>query len=164
MKIRDVGKGEDIEAVIEAAESKDFRQITISKGLFQFNWEKYKGQEIYKLRYSQNDIILGLMCIQDHADPETKAIEIVLLEVIAENVGKSKTIEGIAGCLIAFACRESFRRGREGFVFLTPKTELVEHYANKYGMDYCPPIGNKLEGIMVTNPKVSLSLIRTYLD
>lgn len=164
MKIRVVGKEEDIEAVIEAIESKDFKQVAISNGGFQFNWEKYKGQEIFKLRDSQNDIILGLLCIQDHADLETNAIEIMLLEVIAENVGKNKKIEGIGGCLIAYACRESFRRGREGFVFLTPKTELIEHYENKYGMDYCPPLGNKLEGIMVINPKVSLSLIRTYLD
>jgi hypothetical protein len=164
MKIRVIEDGEEIEAVIEAVGPKDFKQFARSKGGFQFNWKKYKGQELYKLRDSQNDKILGLMCIRDHMDPETNAIEIELLEVIAENVGESKIIEGIAGCLIAFACRESFRRGREGFVFLTPKTGLIEHYADKYHMVYCPPLGSKLEGIMVTNPKDALSLIRTYLD
>lgn len=164
MKIQVVESGGEIEAVIEALNTKDFKQVAKSKGGFQFNWKKYKGQELYKLRDSQNDKILGLMCIQDHTDPETNAIEIELLEVIAENTGKSKKIEGIAGCLIAFACRESFRRGHEGFVFLTPKTGLIEHYADKYNMVYCPPLGSKLEGIMVAEPRVSLSLIRTYLD
>jgi hypothetical protein len=164
MKLQVVESGEEIEAVIEVLDPKDFRQVAKSKGGFQFNWKKYKDQEIYKLRDRLNDKILGLICIQDHTDPETNAIEIELLEVIKENVGKNKKIERIAGCLVAFACRESFRRGHEGFLFLTPKTGLIDHYAEKYNMAYCPPIGNKLEGIMVAGPKVSLSLIKAYLE
>lgn len=164
MKIQVVESGEEIDAVIEVLDSKDFNQVAKSKGEFQFNWKKYRGQELYKLRDRQNDKIVGLMCIQDHTDPETNAIEIELLEVIKENVGKKKKIERIAGCLVAFACRESFKRGHEGFVFLTPKTGLIEHYAKKYNMAYYPPLGNKLEGIMVAEPKISLSLIKTYLE
>ena len=164
MKIRLVEEGGEVDALIELLELNDFKQIAKSNGGFQFNWRKLKDLEVYKLRISQNNKILGLMCIRDHTDPETNAIEIELLEVISENVGKDKLIEGIGGCLIAFACRESIRRGHEGFVFLTPKTGLIEHYADKYKLAYYPPLGNKLEGIMVASPEVSLLLIRTYLD
>lgn len=160
MKIQVVESGEEIEAL----DPKDFKLVVKSRGDFQFNWKKYNGRELYKLRDGQNDKIVGLMCIQDHTDPETNAIEIELLEVIKENVGKNKKIERIAACLIAFACRESFKRGHEGFVFLTPKTGLIEHYAEKYNMVYYPPLGSKFGGIMVADPKVSLSLIKTYLE
>lgn len=164
MKIKDLESGEDLEAIIEPVNDADFKQLTRSKGGFHFSWKKYRGKELFKLRDRRNPKILGLMCIHDHIDPSTNAIEIELLEVIAENIGKNKKIDKIAGCLIAFACRESFKRGHEGFIFLTPKTGLIEHYSEKYNLDYCPPIGTKLEGIMIATPKISVSLIRAYLD
>ena len=45
---------------------------------------------------------------------------------------KNKKTGNIAGCLIAFACRESFKKGYGGFVSLMPKTELISYYKN-YG-------------------------------
>lgn len=164
MNIQVIETGESIEAVIEKVQEADFKNIKKTKGGFHFNWKKYRGKELYKLRYKNDPKILGLMCIQEHNDPQTNAIEIELLEAIEENVGKAKKIENIAACLIAFACRESFRRSHDGFLFLTPKTGLIDHYSEKYGLEYCPPIGSKLEGIMIAKPHVSLSLIKQYLD
>ena len=74
-----------------------------------------------------------------------------------------KKIERIAGCLIAFACRESFRRGHDGFVFLTHKTGLIKHNSSEYGLSYIPPLGNKLEGLMIAEPNVPISLIKKYI-
>lgn len=71
----------------------------------------YKSQEVYKLRLKTSELILGLMCLIDHRDPETRAIEIELLEVSIENTRSTKKWDRIAGCLIAYACRESFKRG-----------------------------------------------------
>jgi len=39
----------------------------------------------------------------------------------------------IAGILIAFACKASFQNGFFGFVYLIPKTKLIDHYVEKYG-------------------------------
>ena len=35
--------------------------------------------------------------------------------------------------MLAFVCRESFRKGYGGFVSLLPKTYLIDYYQNNYG-------------------------------
>ncbi len=35
---------------------------------------------------------------------------------------------GVAGNLVAFACKLSFESGFDGYVAFTAKTELIEHY------------------------------------
>jgi hypothetical protein len=163
MKIKHIQSGKESEAIIELLEEKDFKAVKMNKDQFGFNWAKYKGNEVYKLYLEDNNTILGLMCIIDHTDPATNAIEIELLEVGRDNVGKGKKIGGIGGCLIAFACRESFKRGHDGFVFLTPKTGLIKHYNSEYGLSYMPPLGNRLEGLMIAESNVSISLIKKYI-
>lgn len=154
-----------LEAVIESVDENDFKQIRKNKIQFKwFNWTRLKTRELYKLCLKDSNIILGLMCILEHKDPATDAIEIELLEVGDENVGSKKKLDNIAGCLIAFACRESFRRGHGGWMFLTPKTELIAHYTALYGLKYVPPIGGKLVGMMLAEPQISHRLIRKYLD
>lgn len=64
-----------------------------------------------------------------------KRIEIKLLASSVENIGKGKRYNGIARCLIAFACRQAVTRyGAEACVSLVPKTELTGHYIQKYHM------------------------------
>jgi hypothetical protein len=104
------------------------------------------------------------MLIIDHTDEATNAIEINSLEVGIDNVGPGKQLDKIAGCLIAYACRESFKRGHEGVVFLSPKSELVPQYESRYKMTYIPPIGFRLEGIMVSYANNSRKLIKQYLE
>jgi hypothetical protein len=41
--------------------------------------------------------------------------------------------EGVAGNLVAYACKLSFQNGLDGFVSFTAKTKLIEHYANTLG-------------------------------
>jgi len=67
--------------------------------------------------------------------PDELRIEIKLLASSKENTGAAKIYEGIAGCLIAFACRESLSKyGDMACVSLVPMTYLKEHYIQKYNM------------------------------
>jgi hypothetical protein len=107
----------------------------LTKQRFYFNWKDKKLQNdsiIYKLFISQKDI-LGVMALIDF--PAEQRIEIKLLAVAKENVGKDKIYKGIAGCLIALACKICVQRyGSGACVSLIPKTELKNHYITEYGM------------------------------
>ena len=118
--------------VIKGVVPKDFAAITRAR--FAFDWDEVdKSCILYKLTIAGEDNILGLMAIRDH--PDQQWIEIELLASSVENTGKQKTYERIAGCLIAFACREAVRKYTPvPLVSLIPKTLLKEHYIRKYGM------------------------------
>lgn len=165
MGLTDIVTGEKLEAVIERLKPEEFKIIKKDKLRFdKFNWNKYKGEEVYKLRCKDDDTILGLMCLTDHTDVEINAIEIALLEVSDDNIGSSKKVDGIGGCLIAYACRESFKRGHDGCVFLVPKTYLVDHYPAKYGFTHVPIKSvSRPEGFMVLYNDTARSLIQQYL-
>ena len=73
--------------------------------------------------------------------------------------------EWVGGCLIAFACRESFKRGYEGWVFLVPKTNLIEHYHSNYGFLHVRSSSTtRPNGIMTLNGKASQKIITDYFD
>lgn len=115
---------------VELVTTKDYTRITKSR--FFFDWKTEKRNEVYKLTIQGSDEILGLVSLIEHDD---KRIEINLLSVSKENRGKKKQYVGIAGNLIAWACREAVKRfGEDACVSLVPKTELIEHYKNEYGM------------------------------
>jgi hypothetical protein len=166
VELEDTSSGERLEAVIEPLTNKDFKVIKTSRDRFdKFDWSKYRQQEVYKLRLLTEDAILGLMCLIEHTDEATNAVEIELLEVSKENMGTRKKLDHIGGCLIAFACRESFKRGHDGCVFLTPKTSLIKYYTSKYGFHHMPiKTFDRPEGFMILYDDGSRKLIRKYLD
>jgi hypothetical protein len=166
MLLSDTATGEKIEAVIELMTEADFKVVKKSKDRFdKFDWNKYKKEEVYKIRLKTEEKILGIMCITDHTDQETDAIEIELLEASVENIGKHKEFDHIGGCLIAYACREAFKRGHDGVVFLTPKSYLVDHYPKQYGFQHVAMTSPKRPvGFMVLYEKGSRHLINKYLD
>jgi hypothetical protein len=166
MFLEDISSGEQLEAVIEPISADDFKSIKKDKARFDsFNWNTFKNKEVYKLRLVNDEAILGLVCLTDHPGEGIDAIEIELLEVSADNRRGKKKFAHIAGCLIAFACRESFKRGYEGWVFLIPKTYLLQHYSSKYGFVYVPiKTSSRPEGFMELNTGSSLRLIKRYLD
>jgi len=98
---------------------------------FDFEWSQESKFEVYKLSLISNEQILGLLSIERVI--EELRIEIRLLEISTENIGKNKLYDHVAGILIAFACKESFKNGFYGFVSLIPKTKLIKHYSEKYG-------------------------------
>lgn len=64
---------------------------------------------------------------------ETDHILMNLLESAPFNIGQDKLYEGVAGNLVAYACKISFQHGFNGFVAFTAKTNLVKHYEETLG-------------------------------
>ena len=56
-----------------------------------------------------------------------------LVESAPFNIGKNKLYEGVAGNLVAYACKVSFQKGFEGFVAFDAKTKLIQHYEKTLG-------------------------------
>ena len=111
---------------------KDSKNITKKNG-WNFNWKSELSNdinEVYKLTVVHNpDIIQGLLSIRKEPDH----IFMNLLENAPFNIGKYKLYEGVAGNLVAYACKLSFQFGYEGFVSFTAKTKLVKHYEEALG-------------------------------
>ncbi len=153
MNLIDINTGERLKGVIEKATQEDFKKIKTGRK-FSFNWEVESENKVYKIRLKKDKEILGLISLVDY--PNEFRIHINLLESSKKQRGKEKSILNIPGCLIAFTCKEAFKNGYEGFVSLTPKTELVEYYNKTYGF---LPVGNQ----MAVLEEISESLIIKYL-
>lgn len=118
MNITHVKTGEKKEVIIELLADLDFKGITKEK--YHFDWKTEKSNSVYKLRLLDDNEILGLMSLKEY--PSEDRVEIVLLASSIDNTGKNKIHEGIAGALIAYACRESIKLfGENACVSLTPK-------------------------------------------
>jgi len=110
----------------------DLIHIT-KKNAWKFNWETEFNQpdrEIFKLVVLGNaTIIQGLICMEIRQG----YVEMHLIETAPHNFGKNKIYYGVAGNLIAYACKRSFELGFDGFVSFTAKTVLIDHYAKMLG-------------------------------
>lgn len=98
-----------------------------------FNWIteiKNDSKLVYSLTTKNNqNIIHGLISITDKGDH----IFMNLIECAKFNKGKSKLYRGVAGNLVAFACKISFEKGYDGVVSFIAKTQLIDHYKNTLG-------------------------------
>ena len=93
----------------------------------EFNDQK---KEVYKLILLQTpDIIHGLLSLT----VETDHVYMNLLESAPFNIGQAKEYQGVAGNLVAFACKRSFECGFDGNVVFTAKTKLINHYIQTLG-------------------------------
>jgi hypothetical protein len=105
----------------------DLKQTVKVKGWL-FDWKKelaVPDREVYKLTIVNNPLIIqGVASLSIKADH----IFLNLIENAPFNKGKTKLYEGVAGNLVAFACRLSFQRGNDGFVSFHSKTNLIDHY------------------------------------
>ena len=130
MRVIDLETNKRLSCVIETIKKEDWEYLK-KESRFLFDWEKCKDTELYKIYVPESSEILGLISLVDF--PIELRIEVNLLEVRKDQVGKKKTINGIAGCLLAYICRLAFQRGYDGFVSLYPKTKLINHYIKEYG-------------------------------
>jgi hypothetical protein len=110
----------------------DLKEITKKKG-WNFSWKSEFNdikKEVYKLTIEHNpNIIQGLLSLTIESDH----IYMNLLESSPFNIGKNNLYEGVAGNLVAYACKLSFQKGFQGFVAFTAKTQLIEHYEKTLG-------------------------------
>ena len=123
--------GENLRAGVIECASQEVLQFDASR--FEFDWISESSFTVFRLEVLSSGEILGLMAIE-LIDEELR-LEIRLLELSKDNIGSGRRFVNIAGILIAFACRLSFKMGFFGFVSLIPKTRLIEHYQTKYGFE-----------------------------
>jgi hypothetical protein len=161
MIIKDLTNGRDVDGEIERLTKADFKWIKKSR-TFEFNWDEYSQQEVYKLVVRGTKEILGLMCIEDRSDPAFNCLEIVAIETRLDQRGKKKTYDRIAGCLFGFAARLAFKNGHEGMIFLIAKTKTAELFHKRYGFDYLGNI-NSVGTRMASEENNSQRLISNYL-
>ena len=130
--IQNTISGDSLPTEVARLTNKDVKLITKKNG-WNFNWKKEldnHAKEVYKLTVQNNpDIIQGLLSITIEADH----IFMDLLESAPFNIGKNKLYEGVAGNLVAYACKISYQHGFEGYIAFTAKTKLIEHYENTLG-------------------------------
>ena len=125
--IRNTVSGDSFRTEVLRLTKVDLKQVTKKNG-WNFNWKTEldnNTREVYKLTIAGNpNIIQGLMSFTINADH----VYMDLLENAPFNLGRNKLYEGVAGNLVAYACKISFRHGFGGYVSFTAKTRLVEHY------------------------------------
>lgn len=124
--------GDSFQTEVSILTKPDLKSITAENGRA-FNWKSEFNdlkKELYKLTIINNpSIVQGLLSITIEND----FILMNLLESAPFNMGKNKLYEGVAGNLVAYACKVSFQKGFEGFVTFTAKTALINHYENTLG-------------------------------
>lgn len=124
--------GDSFQTEISILTKADLKTV-LKKNGWNFNWKtdhKDLSREVYKLTIVNNpNVIQGLISIT----VENDHIFMNLLESAPFNIGNRKLYEGVAGNLVAYACKLSFQKGYEGFVAFTAKTQLMEHYEKTLG-------------------------------
>lgn len=125
--IRNTISGDSFRTEVLRLTKNDLKQITKKNG-WNFNWKtelENNIKEVYKLTIVGNtNIVQGLVSLTKNSDH----IYMDLLENAPFNLGRNKLYEGVAGNLVAYACKISFQNGFEGYVSFTAKTQLIEHY------------------------------------
>jgi len=125
--IQNTVSGDSFPTEVSRLTKTDLKQITKKNG-WAFNWKKElddNTREVYKLTISNNpNIIQGILSFTI----EPNHIYMDLLESAPFNRGRNKLYEGVAGNLVAYACKVSFQHGFDGYISFTAKTKLIDHY------------------------------------
>jgi L-amino acid N-acyltransferase YncA len=162
MFVEDKQTGEKFEAEIGKVEDKEFTSLKRNRR-FDFDWSKYKGEEVYKLYIKDAKEILGLMRVIDHPEPGYDFLEIDPIEISKENQGKEKGLGRIGGCLLGFAAILSDEYRHDGFLVLVAKNKKASLFHDKYGFQY---IGRMavLGERMISTTGNSIELIKEFIN
>lgn len=121
-----------IEAEIVVAERKN---VPLKKDGWSFNWKQLVLEQ-----NTQTFILKTIELPQSiegalHLKIESGMLIMDAVEIAPHNIGREKRYDYVAGCLIAFACRESFKLegNYKGFLTFVSKTNLIKWYSEKYG-------------------------------
>ena len=153
LKIGSLIEGEIVEA--------SFKGMPLKKDGWNFNWRtifKKKHTETFVLRLKSNpESIQGVLQLRI----QEEMLIMDLVEIAPHNIGREdKRYDYVAGCLIAFACRESFKleSSYKGFLTFESKTKLIDWYMEKYYAKIA--MGQK----MFIEPDDGQNLINEYLN
>ncbi len=122
-----------IEADIVAVERKN---VPLKKDGWSFNWK-----QLVQEQNTQTFILKTIELPQSiegvlHLKVESGMLIMDTVEIAPHNIGRNKKrYDYVAGCLIAFACRESFKieGSYKGYLTFVSKTNLIKWYSTKYG-------------------------------
>lgn len=147
--------GDNFPTEVSLLSKEDLKQVQKKNGWL-FNWKEelsLPDREVYKLTIVNNaNIVQGITSVTIRPDN----VFLHLIETAPFNKGKGKLYEGVAGNLVAFACRLSFQRGSDGFVSFHSKTNLIDHYVKTLNAIH---YGNHL---MVIDTTAALRLVDKY--
>ena len=153
--IENVVTGDSFATEVSVITLKDLKSVTKKNG-WDFNWRvefKEPARDVFKLTIVNNqNIIQGLVSLEVKEDH----VYMHLVESAPFNKGKKKIYTGVAGNLVAFACKLSFQRGHKGNVSFLSKTQLIEHYEKTLGAMH---FGGR---IMIIESNTALKLINKY--
>ena len=131
MYISRTSSGKKHQVEVTPVQEVDFK--TIGKDRYFFDWRLERKFEVYKLRIAGSSDILGLISLE--RIPIEWRVHIRLLTVSAENQGKDKIYDRIAGNLIAYAAKIAVTDyAKLACVSLRPKSQIAQHYITKYNM------------------------------
>lgn len=158
--IEELKSGKSLPTEIVLISGDDLKQL-LKKNGWHFNWKKefqQSGRKLYKLLLQNSPVIQGMISIEVLEN----FIEMHLIEVARHNYGKTKKYAGVAGNLVAFACKSSFDLGFLGFVAFTAKTRLIQHYINTLGAE--PIFHNRMSISGISAKKLVNLYFKNYLD
>lgn len=137
-------------------------EMPLKKDGWQFTWRnlaKTEGAKFYKIVLKETpNIIEGIIML---TVMYSEMLYMNNIEVAPHNYGNGGRHDHVAGCLLAFACRTSYVKGKgsyTGFLAFDSKTELVDLYEKKYGATKAG--GQK----MFFTPEAGDLLIEKYLN
>ncbi len=144
-----------IEVEIEFAKS---NEMPLKRNAWNFNWRKLIKEEntkTYILKIKETPDVEGVLQLKI----KNNMLIMDVIEIAPHNIGKNKKYDYVAGCLIAFACRESFKidGNYKGFLTFVSKTNLIRWYSVKYGAELA--LGQR----MFIDSNKGLVLIKKYL-
>lgn len=103
-----------------------------------FNWSKLlreKNTQTFVLRIKGHENqVEGVLQLK----LENEMLIMNVIEIAPHNIGRqNKKFDHVAGCLISYACRESFKidGNYKGYLTFVSKTDLIEWYSAKYGAE-----------------------------
>jgi len=136
-------------------------EIPLKKDGWNFNWRqlsKDQNTRMFVLKtIGLNPSVEGALQLK----VENEMLIMNNLEIAPYNIGrKNKKYDYVAGCLIAFACKESFKLKGDykGFLTFMSKTSLMQWYSKKYGAKV--GLGQR----MYIDSENGLKLIQEYLE
>lgn len=125
---------------------------------FEWSDEDLKKSEIYKLTLKGDNTVQGLIALNDFK--KDNAVYIKLVESAPNNIGKTKTFEGVGGHLFAIAIQKSVERGYGGFVFMDAKNiDLVDYYRKTLKATH---IGGAHPYRMFIDEDNAIKILKTY--
>ncbi len=133
----------------------DIKTIYKKNG-WNFDWKSEflkPDRDVYKSTITNNtEVVQGLISLAVTPDN----VYMHLVENAPFNVGQNKVYAGVAGNLVAFACKLSFQNGTDGYVSFRAKTILIDHYVKKLGAIH---FGGHL---LILDTKAALNLLNKY--